>query len=189
VANFKFRVYLRRDGLLVELHNIARTPTGLYFNQTRYMFGNTVSRSPSSSTYHEDGKLWSKGLLGRDMAKHLNQPLSGFKGQFSLSTSINTVLNPRGGLTPNQANLRPGDIVFERLGTFGTEIILSESVIELPELPDRPNRTVYVKDQIFPVIIIEVFGRPSPAVPSPRFPRLKPLVEGETLFFDHPGRI
>jgi hypothetical protein len=189
VANFKFRVYLRRDGWLVEMHNIARTPTGLYFNQTRYTFGNTVSRSPSSSTYHEDGKRWSKGLLDRNMAKCLDQPLSGFKGQFSLSTSITTVLNPQGGLTPEQANLRANDIVFERQGTFGTEMMLSDAVIDLPGLPDRPNRTVYVKDQIFPVIIFEVFDRPSPAVPSPRFPRLDPFVEGETLFFDHPGRI
>jgi hypothetical protein len=46
-----------------------------------------------------------------------------------------------------------------------------------------------VKDQVSPVIMIEVFDRPSGVMPIGRFPRLKPIVEGETLFFDHSGRI
>jgi hypothetical protein len=52
-----------RERMLLELHNIARTPTGLYFNPTSHALGKTISKSKGSSSYHEGGNRWSKGLL------------------------------------------------------------------------------------------------------------------------------
>jgi hypothetical protein len=93
-----------------------------------------------------------------------------------------------GARREGKVHLRREDIVTERLGAFGVEIILADRVADLPRLPERPNSVSYVKDQVVPVIIVEVFDLPT-GVLSSRFPRTEQLVEGENLFFDHPGRI
>jgi hypothetical protein len=47
------------------------------------------------------------------------------------------------------------DIVLELEGNFCVEIILSESRVELPELPERLNRAVFFKENWGPLLTIE----------------------------------
>ena len=184
-GRLKFNVYLKRDSMLVELYAINRTPSGLYFNPTRRAGGKTHS----SHTYHQDGLSWGKGLVTRNDSKVRDSPLSDFEGQRTLRTSINVIGSTDQGIPETQIVIRPQDIMLDRPRAFGVEFILSSEPIELATLADRPNSITYVKDEVFPLIIIEVYDLTSRAMLSPRFPRLTPLIEGETLFFDHPGHI
>ena len=184
-GRLKFSIFLRRDGMLIELFAINRTPTGLYFNATQSAMG----RSRHSSSYHESGLRWSKGLGNRNSYKIKDAPLYDFRGQFSLTTSVHNVIVPSAGRPETDVNLRQEDIVFERPGIFGVEIILSDVPIELPSMADRPNSVTFTRDQAVPIILVEVFDVPSAVFPLSRYPRRVPLVEGETLFFDHPDPI
>jgi hypothetical protein len=86
-------------------------------------------------------------------------------------------------------SLRADDVIFERDVTFGVEVILAEKVLVLPPLTDRVHSVTYIKDQLSPVIMIEVFDLASNVLPLPRFERAVPLTEGENVFFNYPGRI
>jgi len=184
-GRLKFSIFLRRDGMLIELFAINRTPTGLYFNATQSAMG----KSRHSSSYHESGLRWSKGLGGRNSHKIKDAPLHDFRGQFSLSTSVSNVIIPSAGRPEATVKLWPDDVVFERPEIFGVEIILSDVPIELPPMEGRPNSVTFIRDQVVPVVMVEVFDVPSAVFPLSRYPRRVPLVEGETLFFDHQGRI
>jgi hypothetical protein len=86
-------------------------------------------------------------------------------------------------------SLRADDVIFERDATFGVEVILTEEVLILPSRVDRVRSVTYIKDQLSPIVIIEVFDLASNVFLLPRFERAMPLTEGENLFFNHPGHI
>ena len=191
----KFSIYRRMDGRLQELFKISRTPTGLYFNPVHDPMKATMRADgpvlpPYSWTYHEDGKSWDKrGRTHGALRKTLETPLSSFSGSRTITTLCST--GGGGWIHPRETAVEvlPADIVLDRGSPFGLEIILSDTVVNLDPQSDRLNPTVYVKDEVFPVIIVEVFDLALPTFPRYRFPRTDPLVEGENLFFDHHGRI
>jgi hypothetical protein len=191
----KFSIYRRVDGRLHELFKISRTPTGLYFNPVHDPTKATMRTEgpvspPYSWTYHEDGRSWDKrGARRGALRKTREMPLSSFSGSRTVSTLCS--VGAGGCIFPLEASvtLRPVDIVVDRSAWFGVEIMLSDKVVTLDPLPERLNSTTYVKDEVFPIIIVEVFDLASPALVSSRFPRTEPLVEGKNLFFDHQQRI
>src|ERR1700746_1725623 len=129
----KFKIYLRRFGKLIKLYKLHITNEGLYIISSKSL------GSGDHISYHEDGKFWAK-FLGRRTIKKLRQPLSLFTGSESLLSAFWTVLGPLADdLNEAEVNLKPEDIVLELEGSFGIEISLSETKVELPELPDRLN--------------------------------------------------
>jgi len=177
----KFRIYMPGRSGLVVVQSVNRTPTGLYFNR---LFGGRASHQ----TYHEDGKRWSQGILDRNSCKILDTPLSSFTGTRTLVSMVCVRNHREPHPDERKVNLRPEDIVLNDSAIVGYELILSDGKVDLPIMPNRANRHVYVKDSVFPLIIIEAYD---PIVPimSERYPRLEPRTEGVDLFFDHPGRI
>jgi hypothetical protein len=175
----RFRIYLRRFGKLIKLHELQRTAAGLYV---------FTGHSPNYITYHDDGKYWMR-MAGTRLVKYIRQPLSSFQGAETLSTSMNTVFGPMpNDLDEGKVTVRPADIVIDLEGTFCIEIVLSEDQMELPEAPERLNRAVYVKDWK-PTVIVEVFQLANNTLPSSRFPPRQEWVEGTNFFYDHPARI
>lgn len=90
------------------------------------------------------------------MFKGRRQPLSAFRGVETIFLSHVSVVR-----TPDHVKhamaLGPDDITLDRTSDFGIEILLAESLVELPVLPDRPNRELYVKDSVTPLVLVEVF--------------------------------
>jgi hypothetical protein len=142
-----------------------------------------------SSTYHEDGRYWDKFLGDRNNRKVRNPPLSNFSGALTPRTLVCPMVDMRLHRQEGAVSLRADDVIFERDVTFGVEVILAEEVLILPPLTGRVHSATYVKDQLSPVIMIEVFDLASNVLPLPRFERAVPLAEGENVFFNYPGRI
>jgi hypothetical protein len=142
-----------------------------------------------SSTYHEDGGSWEKFLGDRNSRKVRNPPLSDFSGALTLRTLVCPMVDMSLHRQEGAVSLRADDVIFERDVTFGVEVILAEKVLVLPPLTDRVHSVTYIKDQLSPVIMIEVFDLASNVLPLPRFERAVPLTEGENVFFNYPGRI
>src|SRR5206468_10495677 len=141
-SQMKFRVYVRRDNRLRELYRIKRTKTGLYFNEVydAMKAGGAKLSAGSTSTYHEDGRSWEKLMGSRNDQKVINPPLADFSGALTLRTMICTISSMGWNSRPeDQVALRPEDVVCERTGVFGIEVILSDKALDLPTLPDRPN--------------------------------------------------
>jgi hypothetical protein len=182
----KFSVYLRRDGRLQEFYQISRTPSGLYFNEVRSpirsaLKGQGVKMLPgSSSSYHSSGMYWDKHFGRRDR-KIRDTPLAEFSGARTYSTQLCVITSMELQRPADSVRLRAEDVVFERYGPFGIEIILSDSVFEISPEPDRLNSVTYVKEQVFPAIMIEVFDSPTGVFPRMRFKRAEPLSEGENF--------
>jgi hypothetical protein len=184
----KLDIYYRRNGRLVNLYRINRTPTGLYLNAAKHPLAASGSarKGDSSLSYHEDGRWWIKHDGRRD-PKRLETPLSAFRDARTISTTWCTILDASSNPLESEIQVRPQDIIIDRPDRFGVEIILCDRAIVLPDEPTRPNSTTYTFNQISPVILVEVFDFKQVSVP--RFTRAEPLVEGVNLFFDHPGRI
>jgi len=196
----KFDIYCRKSGQLINLYRINRTPSGLYLNETRNPMRATmkevgeVKRGESGFTYHEEGNSWFKQRGDRRSMKRRETPLSDFVGARTIATAVHVVAEA-GKIQALEASvkLRADDVVIDRPGPFGVEIILSDRALALDRDPKRPNSVLHTFDQVFPAILIEEFDaiEESGGVPIPtgRFPRTEPLVLGENLFFDHHGRI
>ena len=132
----KFKIYLRRFGKLIALEKLSRTSRGLYF---------ISPRTGSYISYHEDGKYWIRSQDKR-FVKKIRQPLSTFAGIETLSTAMINVFGPMpDDRDERDVPLNKEDLVIDFAGSFGIEIILSDSVIRLPELPERVNTRVFVK--------------------------------------------
>jgi hypothetical protein len=176
----RFRIYLRRFGKLIKLYKLHRNRAGLYI----FSF-----RNKDYVSYHEDGKYWIRSQ-GTRFVKKLRQPLSSFKGAETLFTSLVTILAPMpDDLNEAEGLIKVEDIVLELEGNFCVEIILSESRVELPELPARLNRAVFFKENWGPLLTIEAFQMEGNAFPIERYPSRIEWVEGKNYFIDHTGRI
>jgi hypothetical protein len=174
-----FKIYLRRFGKLIAIEKLSRTSGGLYF---------VSPKSRDYISYHEDGKYWIRSQ-GKRFVKKIRQPLSSFTGSETLSKGMISVFGPM----PHDRDeadvlLRKEDIVIDFAGTFHIEIILSESVIRLPELPERINSRVFVKNAK-PVIIVEAFQLTSNVFCADRYPLATQWIEGTNFFIDHRGKI
>ena len=174
-----FKIYLRRFGKPIALEKLSRTSGGLYFVSP--MGGDHVS-------YHEDGKYWVRSQ-GKRFLKKIRQPLSTFAGIETLSMATINVFGPM----PNDRNeadvvLKEEDLVIDFVGSFYFEIILSESVIQLPELPDRIGSRVFVKNSK-PIITVEAFQLAENASPVDRYPSSTTWIEGTNFFINHTGKI
>jgi hypothetical protein len=176
----KFRIYLRRFGKLIKLYKLHRTNAGLYI----FSF-----RSKDYVSYHEDGKYWIRSQ-GRIFVKKIRQPLSSFKGMETLQGCVGTILEPMPwDRDENSQHLQSDDIVINLDGDIGLEIIISETAITLPTLPERLNSITYIKECRPPFLIKEAFQIASNMLQPSRFPSDEKWVEGENFFFDHTGRI
>ena len=176
----RFSVYLRRFGKLIKLYKLHRSASGLYM---------WSHQSSDYVSYHDDGRYWIRSR-GRRTVKKLRQPLNGFRGEETLSQSVNMFYAP----SPQHEDegrvpVGPDDIVLELNQTLVVEIILSAGVLNLPPDPQRPNSVVHVRDSVAPVITVEAFSMVGNVFPSQRFPSVVNWVEGENVFFDHDGRI
>ena len=176
----RFNVYLPRFGKLIKLYKIHRGGRGLYI---------WSHRSRDYISYHEDGKYWMR-FRGKKTVKKIRQPLSAFNGAETISVAVTTILAP-GPYDEDESVVRvmPEDIVIDFAGNFGVEIILSAERIDLPQLPQRPNRIVHIKDSQVPVIIIEAFEILDNVFPFERYRSDTQWVEGRNFFVNHEGRI
>jgi len=174
-----FKIYLRRFGKLIVLEKISRTAGGLHF---------ISPRSKDYITYHEDGKYWVRSQ-GRHFVKKIRQPLSTFVGIETLSTGRISILGPMPD-DRDEADVSPRteDFVVDFTGTFCTEIILAESVVQLPELPERLNTRILVKNWK-PVVIVEAFQIDGNAYSAERYPTSASWTEGTNFFVNHTGKI
>jgi hypothetical protein len=175
----RFKIYLRRFGKLIPIEKLSRTSGGLYF---------VSPRSRDYISYHEDGKYWIRSQ-GKLFVKKIRQPLSTFMGTETLSKGMISVFGPM----PDDRDevdvlLRKEDIVIDFAGTFYIEIILSESAIRLPDLPERINSRVFVKNSK-PVITVEAFQLTSNVFPADRYPPATHWIEGTNFFINHRGKI
>lgn len=175
----KFKIYLRRFGKLIAIEKLSRTSGGLYF---------VSPNSRDYISYHEDGKYWIRSQ-GTRFVKKIRQPLSTFTGSETLSMGMISVIGPM----PDDRDeadvlLRTEDIVIDFAGTFYIEIILSESAIRLPELPERMDSRVFVKISK-PVITVEAFQLPNNVFPADRYPPATQWVEGTNFFVGHRGKV
>ena len=173
-----FKIYLRRFGKLIPLEKLSRTSGGLYF---------VSPRSRDYISYHDDGKYWLRSA-GERFVKKIRQPLSTFAGIETLSRAMINVWGPM----PDDRDeadvpLKKEDLVIDFAGTFCIEIILSESVIRLAELPERLNSRVFVKNWK-PVIIIETFELAGDASTLDRYPPSTEWIEGTNFFIDYTGK-
>lgn len=175
----KFRIYLRRFGQLIALRKLSRTSGGLYI---------VPGRSGDYVSYHEDGKYWIRSR-GIRFVKKIRQPLSTFAGIETLSVTTINVSGPMpDDLNERDVSLKGEDVVLDFPGSFCVEIILSENVIQLPELPERGGARVFAKDWK-PNVIVEAFELAGNVFPTDRYPPTTTWVEGSNFFLDHPGRI
>ena len=175
----KFKIYLRRFGKLIALQKLSRTSGGLYF---------VSPKSRDYVSYHEDGKYWVRSQ-GKLFVKKIREPLSTFAGIETLSTAMINVFGPMPD-DRDEANvpLKKEDLVIDFAGSFCIEIILSESVIRLSELPERINTRVFVKPSK-PVITVEAFELAGNAFPVDRYPSSTRWIEGTNFFINHTGKI
>jgi hypothetical protein len=174
-----FKVYLRRFGKLIPIEKLSRTSGGLYF---------VSPRSQDYISYHEDGKYWVRSQ-GKHFVKKIRQPLSSFAGIETLSMGRINVFGPM----PDDRDeadvpLKKEDLVIDFVGSFCIEIILSESVIQLPELSERINTRVFIKNWK-PVITIEAFELAGVASSPDRYPTSTMWTEGTNFVVNHTGKI
>jgi hypothetical protein len=175
----KFKIYLRRFGKLIALQKLSRTSGGLYF---------TSPRSRDYISYHQDGKYWIRSQ-GKHFVKKIRQPLCTFAGIETLSmATISVFASMPDDRDEADVSVKKEDIVIDFGGSFCVEIILSESVVRLPDLPERINARVFVKNWK-PVITVEAFEPAGNVFPTDRYSTSSAWVEGTNFFVDHTGKI
>ena len=190
-TKMKFKIFLRKNGHLVQLMNLSCTKNGLYFIPKH-------SKGNDKDTYHADGNTFFRTAHDKKDGKEYNhilrkkrQPLSNFKDAETIHRGYYTIYAP----LPNdplesETKIKPEDIIFDREGSnFFIEIILSEKRIELEEKAERLNSLVFVKDKIFPNIIVEVFDKHDSLTPGGRYPEKTKYIEGVNLLFGNEGRL
>ena len=174
-----FKIYLRRFGKLIALEKLSRTSRGLYF---------VSPRSRDYVSYHEDGKYWVR-TQGKLFVKKIRQPLSTFAGIETLSTAMINVFGPMpDNRDEADVSLKKEDLVIDFAESFCIEIILSEGVVRLPDLPERIDTRVFVKNWK-PVITVEAFELAGNVFPADRYPPSTRWIEGTNFFINHTGKI
>jgi hypothetical protein len=137
------------NGGVVSLYRIARTSNGLYVVGMSARAG-----AGQHLSYHESGICFDHSTGERTRAKR--RPLSGYTGDASilLSHVVAHRVDPRAAVGPDE--VRPGDIVLDRPGDIGVEMILSDSLDALPRRADRPNAELH-RVPMIPRLLIEIF--------------------------------
>ena len=116
----------------------------------------------------------------------IKQPLSQSRNAETICQASYSIYRPTSGDRPESATrIKPEDIVFERESPFFfMEIILSEKRLDLTEMPERLSAITFVKEEVFPVITIEVFDQESNVLPKERYPDKTEYEEGYNVFFE-----
>ncbi|GEM_PF-5625063 len=163
----KFKILYKRNGKLYKLWEVNRTSTDLYFNDLR--------DKKSHFSYHESGNSHGKSDITRKFpgmrVEKQRQPLSKFNGPESLLQLFlliqNAAPDPKNCISVQEDD----DIVLDldiKL-PVGIEIILSDNKIDLPPLQDRLTDKIYYKEDINPILIIEVYSLINNTLTIPRF--------------------
>jgi hypothetical protein len=156
------KIYLTLpNGGVVSLYRIARTSNGLYVVGTSGKAG-----AGQHLSYHETGICFDHSTGERIRAKRC--PLTGYAGDASilLAHVVAHRVDPREAVGPDE--VRPGDIVVDRPGDVGIEMILSESLDALPQRADRPNAELHQVAMV-PRLLVEIFDVTGALGPE-RFP-------------------
>lgn len=172
----KFRIILKRTEGFLRLAKITRSKTGLYL----------ISMSPAGGpdnhfSYHEDGVCF-QHALGRRLTRSYRQPLSSLKGIETIGYMNLMLFTPM----PEQRIIREEDmqgedVLIERHGWFGIEIMISDVTMKLPPLEGRLNSELFVKEHMRPKVLIECFNLPVKGSSQhgiglpPRFPSSAPI--------------
>jgi len=137
------------NGGVVSLYRIARTSNGLYVVGTSARAG-----AGQHLSYHESGICFDHSTGERIRARRC--PLSGYTGDASilLSHVVAHGVDPRAAVGLDE--VRPGDIVLDRPGDIGVEMILSDSRDALPRRADRANAELHCIPMV-PKLLIEIF--------------------------------
>ena len=144
------RIYLALpNGGVVSLYRIARTSNGLYVVGTSGKAG-----AGQHLSYHESGICFDHSTGERSRAKR--PPLAGYTGDASilLSHVDAHLVDAREAVSLEE--VRVGDILVDRPGDIGIEMILSDTLDTLPERADRPNAELHFVPTA-PQLLIEVF--------------------------------
>lgn len=156
------RIYLALpNGGVVCLYRIARTSNGLYVVGMAARAG-----AGQHLAYHESGICFDHSVVERVRARR--QPLAGYTGETSilLSRVVAHEVDAREAVGLDQ--VRPGDVVIDRPGDIGIEMILSDDLETLPQAADRPNAELHLIPTT-PRLLVEVFDVIGP-MGSERFP-------------------
>ena len=179
----EFRIYLRRFGKLIVIEKLSRTSQGLYFISPK-----SPPKIRDHISYHEDGKYWVRSQ-GRPFVKKIRQPLSTFAGIETISMGMIGVFGPM----PDDRDeadvpIRREDIVIDFAGRFCIEIMLSDSVVQLPASPERINARVFVRHWK-PIVTVEAFELAGNSFSGDRYPTSTTWIEGTNFFINHTGKI
>jgi hypothetical protein len=144
------RIYLTLPrGGVVSLYRIARTSNGLYVVGTSGKAG-----AGQHLSYHESGICFDHATGERSRAKR--RPLTGYTGDASILLSHVVAHRVDAREAVGLDEVRPGDIVVDRPGDIGIEMILSDTLDALPPRTDRPTAELYLVPMA-PRLLIEVF--------------------------------
>lgn len=150
------------NGGVVSLYRIARTSNGLYVVGTSARAG-----AGQHLSYHESGICFDHSTGERTRARR--RPLTGYTGDASilLSHVVAHRVDPRAAVGFDE--VRPGDIVLDRPGDIGVEMILSDSLDALPRRADRPNAELH-RVPMVPKLLIEIFDVTDALLGPERYP-------------------
>ena len=156
------RIYLvLPNGGVVSLYRFTRTASGLFVVGTMAKAG-----AGQHLSYQEDGVCFDHS--GGQRARGRRRPLTGHTGAVTLVLTHVMLYQVDASEIINLDQVRAGDILIDRPGDIGIEIILSDHLEELPVRPDRPNADLHVIPMA-PQLLVEVFDAPGDLGP-PRYP-------------------
>jgi hypothetical protein len=163
------------NGGVVCLYRLTRTPNGLFVVGTMAPAG-----AGQHLSYQEDGVCFDHSNGRR--ARGRRRPLAGHTGAVTLVLTRLELLQVDASEILTLDQVRPGDILIDRPGDIGIEIIVADCVGELPTRPDRPNAEVYLVPMA-PQLLVEVFDTGGDLGP-PRYPE---QVDWEPPILRQPG--
>jgi hypothetical protein len=156
------RIYLALpNGGVVSLYRLTRTANGLFVVGTMAKAG-----AGQHLSYQEDGVCFDHS--GGQRVRGRWRSLTGHTGAVTLVLTHLMLYQVDASDIVNLDQVRAGDILIDRPGDIGIEIILSDYLEELPERPDRPNAELHFVPMA-PQLLVEVFDAPGD-LGSPRYP-------------------
>ena len=156
------RIYLALpSGGVVGLYRLTRTANGLFVVGTMAKAG-----AGQHLSYQEDGVCFDHS--GGQRVRGRRCPLTGHRGAVTLVLTHLMLYQVDAGDITSLDQVRAGDILIDRPGVIGIEIILSDYLEELPVRPDRPNVDLHFIPMA-PQLLVEVFDAPGDLGP-PRYP-------------------
>jgi hypothetical protein len=144
------RIYLTLpNGGVVGLYRITRTSNGLYVVGMSGKAG-----AGQHLSYHESGICFDHSTGERLRAKR--RPLTGYTGAASILLSHVMAHRVDAGEAVALDEVRAGDIVVDRPGDIGIEMVLSDTLDALPQRTDRQNAELHLVPMA-PRLLIEIF--------------------------------